>query len=75
MPDEQSQDIGRLEGLIVGVKETLDKIDEKLDKINGRVRQNECDIAKTKGVASTLGATIGFVAGILGAIIKGAFGK
>jgi hypothetical protein len=71
MPDEQGQDIGRLEGLIIGVKDAIDKIDAKLDTINGRVRQNECDIAKVKGVAGTLGIILGFIGGILGNIIKG----
>ena len=69
MPDQK--EIGHLEGLIVGIKEAIDRLDGKLDQINGRVRKNEQEIAKGKGIVLGISAVFGAIGGFIGAFFKG----
>jgi len=66
MAEEIERILGRLEGLMEGVKDDVESLNKKLDDINGRVRTNEKDIAQAKGI----GAVLGIIFGILGGFLK-----
>lgn len=62
MSDKTTQDV-RMENIESALRRIENKVEDGFDKLNGRVRTNEVEIAGIKGRASTAGVVSGVLSG------------
>lgn len=67
--------LGRIEGLLEGIDEKLDRGTQRMDDHDKRLRDIESDTAATKRVSSVLGSVAGSIFGVAGGLVASWFGR